>query len=51
MTDVKRKAITQNFYLHPHAGELLDSICESNRSYFESGIKTGYLLLMQLLDL
>lgn len=34
-----------------HAGELLDSICESNRSYFESGIKTGALLLMQLLDL
>lgn len=34
-----------------HIGELLDSICESNRSYFESGIKTGALLLMQLLDL
>lgn len=34
-----------------YAGELLDSICESNRIYFESGIKTGALLLMQLLDL
>ena len=34
-----------------HAGELLDSICESNRSYFEIGIKTGAPLLMQLLDL
>ena len=33
-----------------YAGELLDSICESNRIYFENGIKAGALLLMQLLD-
>lgn len=34
-----------------HAGELLDRICESNRIYFENGIKTGSILLMQMLDL
>lgn len=34
-----------------YAGELLDSICESNRIYFENGIKTGTILLMQMLDL
>ena len=34
-----------------YAGELLDSICDSNRTYFETGIKTGVILLLQLLDL
>lgn len=34
-----------------HAGKLLDSICESNRIYFETGIKVGAVLLLQLIDL
>lgn len=38
------------FIVEDYAGELLDSICESNRIYFENGMKTGALLLMQLLD-
>ena len=34
-----------------HAEKLLDSICESNTAYYKTGVKTGALLLMQLLDL
>lgn len=32
-------------------GKILDSICKSNRAYFETGIKLGAVLLLQLLDL
>lgn len=34
-----------------HAGSLLDSICELNEAYFETGLKTGAVLMLQLLDL
>lgn len=34
-----------------YAGKILDSICESNRIYFETGIKMGAVLLLQLIDL
>lgn len=37
--------------IEDHAGELLDSICESNHIYFETGMKMGALLLLQLLNL
>lgn len=33
------------------AGGLIDSICESNRTHFETGMKMGAVLLLQLLDL
>lgn len=34
-----------------HIGNLLDSICESNHIYFQTGMKMGAALLKQLLDL
>lgn len=34
-----------------HIGDLLDSICESNQIYFQTGMKMGTALLKQLLDL
>lgn len=34
-----------------HIGDLLDSICESNQIYFQTGMKMGAVLLKQLLDL
>lgn len=34
-----------------HIGDLLDSICESNQIYFQTGMKMGAALLKQLLDL
>ncbi len=34
-----------------HIGNLLDSICESNQIYFQTGMKMGAALLKQLLDL